>query len=97
MEQAIKQFYPELVRALPMNDACFRSLLYRADLLPGNLKDEVQSKPTRADKAEHFLDQRINNNVANFTKLLAVLEESKDDNMIKLAKQIRTKIDKSVS
>ena len=95
MEQAIKQFYPELVRALPMNDACFRSLLYRADLLPGNLKEEVKSKPTRAEKAEHFLDQRINNNVTNFIKLLEVMEKSKyDNNLINLARQIRNEIDK---
>ena len=97
MEQVIKQFYPELVRTLPIDDANFRSLLYRADLLPGNLMDEVQSKPTRADNAEYFLNKKIRNNVTNFKKLLAVLEESKDNNMVELAKQIRTEIDKSVS
>ena len=93
MEQAIKKFYADLVETLPM-DACFRSKLYSADLLPGNLKDEIQSKPTRADKAEYFLDQGVKNHGANFIKLLEVLEQSKNDNLTELAKQIRNEIDK---
>ena len=93
MDQIIKQFYSKLVTTLPMDDACFRSMLYSEDLLPGNLKDRVQSKPTCADKAEYFLDQNIKNNEANFIKLLEVLEQSKDNNMIKLARQIRHEID----
>ena len=97
MEQTIKKFYLELVKTLPMDDPYFRSLLYTADLLPGNLKDEVQSKPTRAERAEYFLDKRIKNNVTNFAKLLEVLEKSTDSTMVDLAKQIRTEIDKSVS
>ena len=93
MDQIIKQFYPNLVKTLPMDDACFRSVLYSADLLPGNLKDQVQSKPTRADKAEYFLDQIIKNE-ADFIKLLEVLEQINDNNsMIELARQIRNEID----
>ena len=95
MEQAIKKFYPDLVEMLPMDDAYFRSKLYAADLLPGNLKDEIQSKPTRADKAEYFLDQGIKNHATNFKKLLEVLEQSKNDNLIELAQQIKNEIDKS--
>ena len=94
MEQAIKKFYSQLVKMLPMDDAYFRSMLYSADLLPGNLKDEIQSKPTCADKAEHFLDKGVKNHATNFIKLLEVLEQSQNDNLIELAKQIRNKIDK---
>ena len=95
MEQTIKQFYPELVTTLPMDDPYFRTMLFSADLLPGNLKEEVKSKPTRAEKAEHFLDQRINNNATNFIKLLEVMEKCKDDNnLINLARKIRNEIDK---
>ena len=76
-----------------MDDACFRSMLYSVDLLPGNLKEQVQSKPTRADKAEYFLDQNIKNNEANFIKLLEVLEQISDNNsIIELARQIRNQI-----
>ena len=93
MEQAIKKFYSQLVKMLPMDDAYFRSMLFSADLLPDNLKDEVQSKPTRADRAEYFLDQGVKNNTKNFLKLIEVLEKSEHDNLIDLAKQIRNEID----
>ena len=93
MDQIIKQFYPKLVKTLPMDDVCFRSKLYSADLLPGNLKDQVKLKPTCADKAEYFLDQIIKNE-ADFIKLLEVLEQINDNNsMIELARQIRNEID----
>ena len=96
MEQTIQKFYLELVQTLPMKDAIFRSMLYSAGLLPGNLKDEVQSKPTRADRAEYFLDQGIKNNITNFTKLLEVMEKRKDDNnLMELVRQIRNEISKS--
>ena len=92
MEQAIKKFYSQLVKMLPMDDAYFRSMLF-SDVLPGNHKDEVQSKPTCADKAEYFLDQGVKNHVKNFLKLIEVLEKSEHDNLIELAKQIRNEID----
>lgn len=95
MDEVIKQFYSNLVTTLPMDDACFRSALYTADLLPHNLKPEIQSKPTRADKAEHFLDHGIKNDVANFMKLLEVMEKSDDKPTKNLSKQIRNKIDMS--
>ena len=93
MEEAIKHFYPNLVKVLPMNDPYFISLLHSADLLLGNLKDEIQSKPTRAEKALHFLDHGINYDETNFRNLLEVLEKSEDNNIIKFGKQLRNKID----
>ena len=92
MDQIIKHFYADLVKTLPMDDPCFRSMLYSADLLPGNLKDEVKSMPTRADKAEHFLDHGINNDTAKFLKLFEVLKKSDDNSVIRLTEQLRNKI-----
>ena len=93
MDQIIKHFYADLVKTLPMDDACFRSTLYSADLLPGNLKDEVKSMSTRADKAEHFLDHGINNDTAKFLKLFEVLKTSDDNSVIKLTEQLRNEMD----
>ena len=93
MDQTIKHFYPDLVKTLPMDDPCFRSLLFSVDLLPGNLKDEVKSMPTRAEKAEHFLDHGINNDTAKFLKLYEVLKKSNDNSVIKLTEQLRKDID----
>ena len=93
MDQTIKHFYADLVKTLPMNDPYFRSLLYSADLLPGNLKDEVRALPTRAEKAEHFLDHGINNDTAKFFKLYEVLKKCDDNSVIKLTEQLRNEID----
>ena len=93
MDQIIIHFYSDLVSTLPMDDACFRSRLHSANLLPGNLKAEIHSKPTRADKAEYFLDHGIKNNSMNFKKLLEILENWDDQVVINLSKQIRNEID----
>ena len=95
MDQTIKHFYADLVKTLPMDDPCFRSMLYSADLLPGNLKDEVKSMPTRAEKAEHFLDHGINNDTTSFIKLLEVLEKTDNKTVINLAERIRNEIGQS--
>ena len=89
----IRYFYSDLLNILPMDDPCFRSQLYSANLLPGNLKAEIHSKPTRADKAEHFLDHGIKNDSMNFKKLLEILEKWDDQVVINLSKQIRNEID----
>ena len=89
MDEVIKHFYGDLVSKLPMDDATFRASLYSAGLLPGDLKETVKSKPTRADKAEHFIDHGINNDAANFAKLLEVMEKSGNSSLITLATQIR--------
>ena len=93
MEQTIKRFYADLVKTLPMDDAYFRSLLFSADLLPGNLKDEVKSMTTRADKAEYFLDHGIKGDTTKFLNLLEVLKKSEDNSVIKLTEQIINDID----
>ena len=93
MDQIVIHFYSDLVSTLPMNDACFRSRLHSANLLPGNLKAEIQSKPTRADKAEHFLDHGIKNDSVNFKALLEILDDWDDQVVINLSKQIRNKIE----
>ena len=93
MEQIIKQFYKDLVKALPMDDAEFRSMLYSADLLPGNLKAVIQSKPTSADKAEYLLDHAIKKDATNFAKLLEVMESSDNHALKKLANNIQNEID----
>ena len=82
-ESVIEKFYAQLVKHLPMDDAEFRASLKSAGLLPGNLKSVIGSKPTRADKAECFLDDGINNDIESFSKLLTVMENS-DYNQLKI-------------
>ena len=90
MDEVIKHFYGDLISKLPMDDATFRGSLYSANLLPGDLKDVVKSKSTtRAEKAEHFIDNGINNDAENFAKLLEVMERSGHKTSITLATEIK--------
>ena len=86
-EAIIRKYHADLVELLPMNDAKFRAKLYSAGLFHGNLWDEVQSKPTAADKAEHFLLHGMKNDTNCFSKLLAIME-GYSDHLKKLAEMI---------
>ena len=87
-EAIIRKYFLNLVEYLPMNDVKFRARLYSAGLLPGNLRDEVQSKPTPAEKTEHFLHYGIKNDTDSFNKLLTIMENHDDDLLKKLAEMI---------
>ena len=89
-----QQFYSKLVRTLPMKDAIFVAELFSNGLLPDDLKDRVESQSTSAERASYFLDHGIKPSVtsgvgSNFDKLLKVMEDSKNQNMNELAKQIK--------
>ena len=88
-ESVIEKFYVQLVKYLPMDDAEFRASLKTAGLLPGNLKQVIASKPTRADKAECLLDDGINNDIDSFSKLLTVMGNSDYDQLKLLVNEIR--------
>jgi len=96
MEDVFKEFYLQLVKALPMDDVEFTSQLYSRNLLPGNLKEQVDAKPTRADKAAYFLDYGIEPGLniddrTLFYDLLLVMNESNNRVTIQLAKKISGK------
>ncbi|XP_065912961.1 uncharacterized protein [Dysidea avara] len=89
----IEKFSPQLLETLPMDDAIFIAKLRSAGLLPGNLKAEIKSLKTSADKADYFLDYVILPNISvnqtNFHKFLKVMEESGNDTLSTLAKDIK--------
>ena len=87
-EAIIRKYFEDLVKLLPMNDAKFRAKLYSAGLLPGNLWDEIQSKQTAADKAEHFLHHGIKNDTDSFNKLLIIMGNCDYDHLKKLHEMI---------
>ena len=91
----IQKFYGQLVRHLPLDDAQFRASLTTAGLLPVNLKSAVISKPTRADMAEHFLDNGIKNDIKNFLRLLEVMRNSEYNLLKVLATKIQRDLDNS--
>ena len=87
-EAIIRKYFTDLVGLLPMNDVMFMAKLYSADLLPGDMWNKVESKPTPAEKAAYFLLSGIQNDSDNFDKLLTIMENCDDDRLKKLAEKI---------
>ena len=92
--QVFQQFYCKLVKTLPMYNLMFIAELYRDGLLPGDLKSQLKSEKTSADKAVLFLDSVIEPRVtsdggSSFDKLLHVMEDSEYQQVKELAEQIR--------
>ena len=95
--EVFQHFFPQLVNILPMNDVTFTAQLFSSKLLPGNVKDQVKSQTTQADKATYFLDHVIKPSVtsgvgSSFNKFLKVMEDSEYDDVKQLSKQIRSRL-----
>ena len=100
--KVFKQFYPNLVRALPMDDPVFTAELYARDLLPDDFKEHLDSLPTSAKKASHFLDHVIKPSVTSgvgsrFDKLLNVMKDSDYETVRELGKQIKDDLGKQAA
>ena len=97
-----QQFYSKLVETLPMDDVRFIAKLYSEHLLPGNLRSQLKSQKTSADKAALLLDNVIEPSVTidggnSFDKFLNVMEDCEYQHVKELAKQIRTSLRKRSS
>ena len=95
--KVFQRFYAKLVKTLPMDDALFIAELFSANLLPGNIKNQVKSMNTKADKATHFLDHVIQPSVASgvgksFDDLIEIMADSEYDGVKELAKLIRCRL-----
>ena len=95
--KVFQQFYPKLVKTLPMNDVIFMAELYSRDLLPDDLKEHVESLATSAEKASYFLDHVIKPSItisdaSRFDDLLNVMKDSEYQGVKELAKLIRDSI-----
>ena len=100
--ETFRQYYSRLVKTLPMNDDIFTAELYTNKLLPGDLKEHLESLPTSARKASKFLDIVIkpsieNNDVTRLSTLLIVMTDSDDSTVKRLAKEIQLMLDRGSS
>ena len=96
--EVFKQFYVDLVKTLPMDDAVFVAELFKCGLLPGDLKHQIKAEKTLIDKATCFLDNKISRDISidnstSLNKLLTVMEKSDNDTLKDLAKQIRISLE----
>ena len=99
--EVFKDHYPKLVRLLPMTDECFMSELYGNNLLPGDLKADIESLPTSTKRATKFLDNVIkpsveNNDSRKLHILLKLMKENDDISIKELANKIRISLDRTI-
>ena len=100
-----RDFHLNLLESLPMGDVLFLELLKHQNLLPGDLKQQVQTKATRMEKAVWFLDNAIEHslNIDNFEPLCKLLTVMADEMCLKnialkqLATEIQQELDKQTS
>ena len=100
--EVFQKQYSSLVNTLPMNDQIFMEELFANGLLPGNLRNEIQSLDTLAQKATKFLEDVIKPAVTNngdnmLNTLLTIMRNSDKDNVIQLAERIHTMINTTLS
>ena len=73
--------YVSLVNVLPMNDVLFTANLTGEKLLPANIGSHIGSLPTRAKKAEYFLQNVIQpslavNDTRDLNNFISIMKES---------------------
>ena len=101
MKDLYTEYFPKLVRVLPMGDAHFIAQLYTCQLLPGDAKESIAAKATRADKASFFLGNYIETGFDDdgsnplFVELLKLMQRSGDLVLKKVASDIDSQIKRS--
>ena len=105
IKKVFKDFRIKLIKSLPMNDAIFIELLNRENLFSGSLKEQIQGKAAKSDKAGLFLDETIQPSIdigqfECLNKLLTVMSDEEyliNDPLKQLAAKLREKIDEESS
>ena len=85
-----------------MEDDLFIAMLYKNNLLPGNLKKVIKSSHTSISRASKFLDDVIKPTLqyddrTRFDALLAVMKSCDDDAVKKLSETISVALNQSPS
>ena len=96
--EVFQEYYPKLIRALPINDDDFIAELNAKNLLPGSLKADIESLPA-TKRASKFLDDVIKpslekNDCTKFHTLLSLLRG--DSTTKALANKIRHSLNETI-
>ena len=70
MTKVYHEYYPKLIKVLPMNNDLFILQLCASHFLPGDAKECIMAKATLAEKAAFFLDNYISIGFDNGNKPL---------------------------
>ena len=100
-----RDFSLKLLESLPMDDVVFLELLKDHNLFSGDLKEQVQARATRREKAVWFLDNAIDRplSIDNFEplcKLLTVMTDEvhlNNDSLKQLAYTMKQELEKETS
>ena len=97
LEEIYYRFYPQLVESLPMKEPMFLAHLTQLHLLPGDLKQLINSKGTSTEATTCFLDNMIGpaiecGNHETFNLLITVMEKSDNIILNNIAQNIRKEI-----
>ena len=75
LKDVFKDFQPDLVTALPLDDTIFVAIIDKNRFFVGDRKARMKAERTAADKASYFLNNVISCDVEKyFIKLLNVME-----------------------
>lgn len=96
------EYNPTLVRLLPLKDPHFMAKLTQQGLFAGNLKAQVMNATTHADATTIFLYDAIEKYLhcditEPFDKLLLAMENFENQELQKVANEIKQKVTKNDS
>ena len=100
--EVFQRYYVQLVQLLPMKNDIFIARLYANNLLPGELKEDIDSSfHTSTKKAAKFLDDVIKPTVRHddstrFNVLLTVMKSCDDKTVNNLAETISLALNQSL-
>jgi len=87
----------KLVTKLPLDDAIFFGMVKGANLFPLDSGGNIAAQPTRAKKVSYFLQHVVEPGVEErLPKLLEVMKNSEDGDVIKLANDIHAAINPGI-
>ena len=98
MRSVYDNYYPKLIKVLPMEDPHFIAQLRRECFFPGDTKEATAAKETCAKKATFFLDEIITRAFEDdgsnpmFSKLLNLMMNTDNETLKSLAKEIKGKV-----
>ena len=99
--EVFQEHYPQLMRALPMDDDYFIAELYAKKLLPNNIKAYIESLPNSAKRATRFLDDVIKpsvekNDCTKFHTLLSLLKKNDNTTIKAVVNKIRKSLNETI-
>ena len=94
---AITHFNTRLLEQLPLESGVFLAMVKQASLFPRDTADRIAELSTRPEKVSYFLKHVIEPEPDVYLpKLLGVMKESEDLNVVRLADEIEAEMESGI-